>query len=227
MGSLDKPSLAGPHRRETVTAFSRPASLTDLLDKLGPNAPTLCDGWKTRDLASHLVLRERRLDAIAGIVIHPLSGWRQRVQNGLARRSFSRLVDRLRSGPPPWSPVRLRRIDEGANNVGFFVDVEDIRRAQPEWQPRTLNAAANELLWRRTRAIARHALHTNHGVELVRSDTGERYVARSPAAGEGGLVVAGAPQELLLYVFGRYDHALVERTGDAEAFATLENREPA
>ena len=80
---------------------------------------------------------------------------------------------------------------------------QDSRRAQPEWQPRTLNAAANELLWRRTRAIARHALHTNHGVELVRSDTGERYVARSPAAGEGGLVVAGAPQELLLYVFGR------------------------
>ena len=39
--------------------------------------------------------------------------------------------------------------------------------------------------------------------------------------------MAGAPQELVLYVFGRYDHALVERTGDAEAFATLENREPA
>jgi uncharacterized protein (TIGR03085 family) len=211
----------------TDLAVTERASLTDLLDKLGPDAPTLCDGWETRDLVSHLVLRERRLDAIAGIVIRPLSGWTRRVQNGLARRNFSRLVDRLRGGPPRWSPVRLRRIDEGTNNIEFFVHHEDIRRAQPDWQPRALNAEANELLWRRTRAIARHALHTNHGVELVRSDTGERYVARSPAAGEGGLVVAGAPQELLLYVFGRYDHALVERTGHAEAFATLENREPA
>jgi uncharacterized protein (TIGR03085 family) len=206
----------------TDLAVTERASLADLLDQLGPNAPTLCEGWQTRDLASHLVLRERRPDAIAGIVIHPLSGWTRRVQNRLAQRNFSRLVDRLRGGPPRWSLVRLRRIDEGVNNVEFFVHHEDIRRAQPGWQPRTLGAAANELLWRRTQAIARHALHTDHGVELVRSDTGERHVARSRAAGEGVLVVTGTPQELLLYVFGRFTHALVERNGAAEAFATLE-----
>lgn len=207
----------------TDLAVSERASLSDLLEKLGPDAPTLCAGWQTRDLASHLVLRERRLDAVAGIVIRPLSGWTRRVQYRLARRNFSRLVDQLRSGPPRWSPVRLRRIDEGANNVEFFVHHEDIRRAQPVWQPRTLNVAATELLWRRTRAIARHALHTDHGVQLVRSDTDERHVARSSAAGVGDLVITGAPQELLLYVFGRFSHALVEREGAAEAFAALEN----
>lgn len=207
----------------TDLAVSERAQLTDLLDKLGPNAPTLCEGWLTRDLAAHLVLRERRFDAVAGIVIRPLSGWTRRVQSRVARRNFSWLVDRLRGGPPRWSPARLRRIDEGANNVEFFVHHEDIRRAQPEWQPRTLDSAANELLWRRTRAIARHALHTDHGVELVRSDTGDRLVARSPVAGEGVMVVTGAPQELLLYVFGRFGHALVEREGAAESFAALEN----
>jgi uncharacterized protein (TIGR03085 family) len=206
----------------TDLAVTERASLTDLLDKLGPHAPTLCEGWETRDLASHLVLRERRFDAIAGIVIRPLAGWTARVQNRLARRNFSRLVDQLRSGPPRWSPVRLRRIDEGANNVEFFVHHEDIRRSQPEWQPRVVDAATNELLWRRACVVARHALHTNSGIELVRADNGERHTARSPASGEGTLVVTGAPQELLLYVFGRYDHALVQRDGDATAFAALE-----
>jgi uncharacterized protein (TIGR03085 family) len=206
----------------TDLAVSERASLTDLLDSLGPDAPTLCEGWQTRDLASHLVLRERRLDAVAGIVIRPLSGWTRRVQNRLARRNFSQLVNQLRGGPPRWSPVRLRRIDEGANNVEFFVHHEDIRRAQREWQPRTLDPTATELLWRRTRAIARHALRTDHGVELVRSDTGERHVARSTASGRGVLVITAAPQELLLYVFGRFGHALVERAGDAKGFAALE-----
>ena len=32
--------------------------LCDLLLELGPDAPTLCEGWTTADLAAHLVLRE-------------------------------------------------------------------------------------------------------------------------------------------------------------------------
>lgn len=40
--------------------------------EVGPQAPTLCEGWNTTDLAAHLVVRERRLDATAGIAF--LSG---------------------------------------------------------------------------------------------------------------------------------------------------------
>ena len=32
--------------------------LCELLAEVGPDAPTLCEGWTTLDLASHLVLRE-------------------------------------------------------------------------------------------------------------------------------------------------------------------------
>jgi uncharacterized protein (TIGR03083 family) len=39
------------------------AALCDLFDEVGPDAPTLCAGWTTRDLAAHLVIRERRADA--------------------------------------------------------------------------------------------------------------------------------------------------------------------
>ena len=40
------------------------AQLSDLLDELGPEAPTLLAPWTTRDLAAHLVLREH--DSLAG-----------------------------------------------------------------------------------------------------------------------------------------------------------------
>src|SRR5438067_1422161 len=40
------------------------ARLADLLDELGPDALTLLPPWTTRDIAAHLVLRER--DPLAG-----------------------------------------------------------------------------------------------------------------------------------------------------------------
>ncbi len=40
--------------------------LADLLETAGPDAPTLCEGWRTRDLAAHVVVRERRPDAAGG-----------------------------------------------------------------------------------------------------------------------------------------------------------------
>jgi uncharacterized protein (TIGR03085 family) len=45
------------------------ASLVETMRSIGPDAPTLCEGWTTRDLAAHLVVRERRLDATPGIMI--------------------------------------------------------------------------------------------------------------------------------------------------------------
>src|SRR5918999_422676 len=39
-------------------ARSERADLCDLLDKVGPDAPTLCRGWNAHDLAAHLWIRE-------------------------------------------------------------------------------------------------------------------------------------------------------------------------
>jgi uncharacterized protein (TIGR03083 family) len=57
------------HARDERTA------LCDLLTELGPDQPTLCAGWQTGDLAAHLVLREHRPDAGAGVLGGPLSGY--------------------------------------------------------------------------------------------------------------------------------------------------------
>ena len=43
--------------------------LAALLRRVGPDAPTLCEGWVTRDLAVHLIERDSRPDLIAGTVL--------------------------------------------------------------------------------------------------------------------------------------------------------------
>ena len=80
--------------------FERNA-LCDLLLSVGPDAPTLCEGWTAADLAAHLITRERRPDAAAGLVVTALAGYTDRVQRGVRdAKEWPDLVAQLRSGPP-------------------------------------------------------------------------------------------------------------------------------
>src|SRR5262249_38403716 len=54
--------------------------VADLFDEVGPDAPTLCAGWQTRDLAAHLIVREHRLDAAPGILVKALAPRLDRIQ---------------------------------------------------------------------------------------------------------------------------------------------------
>src|SRR5262245_52492959 len=117
------------------------AALAALLEKTGPDGCTLCEGWQTRDLAAHLVLRERRPDAAAGVMGGPLAGYTARVQRQyLSRYSYPELVGLFRSGPPPLSLFAIPGADEAANPVEYFVHHEDVRRAGEEWTERPLDA---------------------------------------------------------------------------------------
>src|SRR5438552_2582464 len=91
------------------------AALCELFTETGPDHETLCDGWKTRDLAGHLVLRERRPDAAAGILIPPLAGHTRRVQDAYAARPWAELVELLRYGPPAYWPTAISAVDELIN----------------------------------------------------------------------------------------------------------------
>src|SRR5215212_8490759 len=88
------------------------AALADLLDELGPGAPTCCAGWTTAHLAAHLVVRDRRPDALPGfgaeIVLgdNPLTSWSHRLEDRLRTSTpYPSVVARVRSGPPAWSPL--------------------------------------------------------------------------------------------------------------------------
>ena len=108
-------------------------SLSSTLTRLGPDAPTLCEGWRSRDLAAHIVLRERRPDAVAGAFLPSLAQHTQRVQDTYAEGSWAGLVDLVREGPPGWSPSRVPAVDDAVNLLEFYVHHEDLLRAV--WGP--------------------------------------------------------------------------------------------
>lgn len=188
-------------------------ALCDLLTTLGPDQPTLCAGWTTRDLAAHLVLRERRPDAAPGIVLRQLAGYTGRVQRGLAARPFPELVRTLRE--PPWV---LALIDDVVNTLEFFVHHEDVRRAQPEWQPRPQPDGLSRVLWRRVTGVARLALRRFPAAVVVEAPGyGE---VRSGAGGEE-VRVSGDPGELAIFLTGRQRAARVDLTGPADLTGRL------
>ncbi|WP_214416864.1 TIGR03085 family metal-binding protein [Sphaerisporangium fuscum] len=196
------------------------AALCDLLDRLGPDAPTLCEGWTTADLAAHLVLRERRLDAAGGIAIKALAGYTESVQNKIKNAgSFRDLVDTVRQGPPRWSPYGLLPgVDALVNTLELYVHHEDVRRAQDGWEPRAVPRDLAEVMWSRLSSGARLMFRRSPVGVVLRRPDGRKIGARKA---EPHVVVTGEPGELLLFAFGRQDHARVTYDGDPAAVERL------
>ena len=194
----------------TSLAARERAGLADLLEKTGPDAPTCCEGWTTAHLAAHLVVRDRRPDALLGFALEPtpvggpLARWSHRLEDRLRTRTpYADVVARLRSGPPAWSPVRLPAVDDLLNTAEFVIHHEDVRRAQPGWQPRALPPSLQDALWSRVTGLARL---TRRPLLLRRSDvTG---VEHRVGTGEPR-TVTGEPLELLLWLSGRRSVARV------------------
>jgi uncharacterized protein (TIGR03085 family) len=186
-------------------------ALCDLLAELGPDQPTLCDGWTTRDLAAHVALRERRPLAAAGIVLRPLGGYTARVQRAIAGREWTELVASLRR-PPGWSPTALAPVDRAVNTLEMFLHHEDVRRAQPDRQPRELPPELAAMLWSRVRALARLRLR-RFPAALVIEAPGHGQL-RTGRGGEEVRLTAD-PGELAIFLTGRQRAARVDLTGPA------------
>lgn len=190
--------------------------LADLLESAGPDAPTLCEGWRTRDLAAHVVVRERRADAAGGLLVKPLAARLERVQAEFAAKPYEELLGLIRSGPPRMSPFALKQIDEASNTVEFYVHAEDVRRAQPDWAAREVDPVFADALWTRLERTAK-LLGRKSPVGLVlRRPDGRTAVAHR---GAPVVTVVGEPGELTLFAFGRQQAVDVELTGDPEAVA--------
>jgi len=188
--------------------------------RLGPDAPTLCEGWSTRHLAAHLVVRESRPDAAAGIVGGPLSAWNERVTNATATQPYPELVRKVRTGPPMLSWFSLPGMDGLANLTEYVVHHEDVRRAQPDWQPREIPSDLADELWNRLRQMARLFLRrVPGGVTLERTDgAGGSLVGKR---GTPMVTVSGTSLDLMMRLHGR-TATLVEVSGPPEAVAAFE-----
>ena len=196
------------------------AALVGALRTAGPDAPTLCPGWTTRELVAHLLARERRPEALLGIGFPRFAERRHLIERRIATdHEWSELVDQLAAGPPAYSPLRL--LNRVANIHEMFVHHEDVRRAVPGWTPRALDDDTVGALKRLTRFFApilmpevpaRVTFQTPDGISLAQFGAG-------PAVS-----VSGPPGELLLFAFGR-NAIRVDFTGDAEVVDTVRRSE--
>ncbi|MFC9682735.1 TIGR03085 family metal-binding protein [Streptomyces sp. NPDC056948] len=192
--------------------------LADLLETAGPDAPTLCEGWTTRDLAAHVVVRERRPDAAGGILIKQLASRLDRVMAEYTGKPYEELIQLIRTGPPRFSPFSLKPVDEMSNLIEFYVHTEDVRRAQSDWSARELDAVFQDALWSRLERTARlMGRGVPTGLVLRRPD-GQTTVAQR---GTPVVTVTGEPSELVLFSYGRQSAAKVDLDGDENAIAKL------
>ncbi|MET7424145.1 TIGR03085 family metal-binding protein [Dactylosporangium sp. NPDC005555] len=202
-----------------MTSFARAErlALADTLLAAGPDAPTLCAGWATRDLAAHLVLRERRPDAAAGILVKPLQNHTKKVQDRLAAGDYADLVGRVRT-PALW--VSPGFAEEAVNITEFLIHHEDVRRAVPQWTSRTLDTKYEQALAGRLKGAAKLAARKFPAAVTVAPGNATPFTV-----GKGGeaLRVQGKPSELLLFFTGRQTHADVTVTGPDALAERLRN----
>jgi uncharacterized protein (TIGR03085 family) len=193
------------------------AAICDEFDRAGPDRPTLCDGWTTRDLLAHLLVRERKPWAAPGILVPALAPVTEHAMAAYADVEWESMVDELRSGAPVWSVYRIGAVDDFANGAEFFVHHEDVRRGEPGWAPRPPDATRDAQLWELLLRMGR-VLHRGSPVGLVvRTPSGRQHVLRT---GPGVVTIVGEPGELVLHAFGR-DAARVELEGSAADVAAL------
>ena len=199
-------------------AQSERAALCDLALQVGEDQPTLSGDWTVKDLVVHLLVREGS-PAAAGILLSPLSKLTDLESQRIGRRDFAVLVEKLRSGPPLYSPYAVPRLDALLNTLEFFVHHEDIRRAQPDWSARDLGDEAEKLLWTMIRTGGKGLTRgTPVGVTIENATTGSRAVLNGASP---TVVVRGLPSEVTLFVFGRKQQADVELLGDDADLARL------
>ncbi|MDO4255216.1 MAG: TIGR03085 family metal-binding protein [Kocuria sp.] len=187
--------------------------LAALLRRVGPDAPTQCEGWNTRDLAVHLVERDSRPDIAVGKAAPKLPVLGKRAHAGdaaLHSMPWSDLVSKVEK-PSLFSPARFGPMDKRLNTVEFFVHHEDVRRAQDTWHRRQLLHDQEKDLWATLQLMAKYLLRGEQdSVLLVASGHG------SIRAGKGKThsvrLVRGYPSELLLWTYGRRESADVSIT---------------
>ncbi|TVR22358.1 MAG: TIGR03085 family protein [Ilumatobacter sp.] len=205
----------------STAAHDERVCFSDTLLDVGPEAATLCEGWNARDLAAHVVMRERRPDGAAGVLIRPLAGYTDKVQSQIAATEWTELVDTVRDGPPRWSPMRFDPLDRAANTIEFFVHHEDLRRVTEPWEPRELpGELVDDLHVALGRAVKLTARKAPAGLVLEPTDGRGTIVAKK---GEPSVTVRGAVGELVMFVYGRQDHARVDLEGEPAAVEAMRN----
>mgnify|MGYP002711943234 FL=1 len=191
--------------------------LAELLLTVGPDAPTLNDGWTTRDLAVHLLIRESKPFAAPGIFVSALSSITEKETEKQKARPYEDVVREWSAGPPLW----LKPLNTAMNTSEHFIHHEDVRRGGGEVHPREFSQTVNEELFALAKRFGKLTLR-NAPVPVILTPPNMPPATLGDNAGvaqrgDKVLRVSGMPGELLLWVSGR-DAVEVELTGAVEEF---------
>jgi uncharacterized protein (TIGR03085 family) len=189
--------------------------LCDLMLEVGPDHPTLCEGWTAADMAAHLVIRERKPLAAPGIVAGGrLGAYTEKVQRATRDGApFGELVEKVRSGPP----ALLRPLDGAINLSEYFIHHEDVRRGDGNTGPRSpeeigdIEAALWAMQGKRTKFLTRGLDDVDLTLALPDGES------KSIGGGSRPVTITGRPGELTLFLSGRREAADVELHGETEA----------
>lgn len=193
------------------------AALVDALAELGPDEPTLCDGWQTKDMAAHVYVRERRPDAALGVLpLGPLSAYTDRVMASTLRTlGYDEILRRIRHVP---AHLRIGPLDSAINTVEYFVHTEDVRRPNA-MRARDMPDDFERTIWRRLKRQGRLSFRRVDAQLTLVPTLGEPVTF-----GKGEpLEVRGRPSELMLLAFNRKDAAKVDLVGSASAVDKLQS----
>jgi uncharacterized protein (TIGR03085 family) len=214
-------------KRSTIVAVASPnyaraerAALAELFSETGPDRPTLCAGWQTRDLAAHLVTRDRRPDAALGIIVKPLAGYTDKLRNSAAKRPWETLVDQV-AKPPRLSMAGIGPLDRATNTTELFVHHEDVRRAQEGWSPRPLEQGLGKALAGQVRLVGKLRLR-RFPASITINMPGYAQPFRTGAGGPD-LDVSGDPGEMTLLLSGRQQVSRVNIVGPDDLVDRLRN----
>lgn len=177
----------------------------ELLLRVGPQAPTLCEGWDAHHLAAHVWGMTHDVLSWPGIVLPVFGGLTERrLQRAMTAMSFPELVaeigrlDGFRCMPGDGREGHRHALGE------FVVHTEDVRRAD-DLPPAELSPALAEALWLRVQKVSRQLHRRRHGgLVLVRTDGDSTPVVIAEGPGK---VVSGPVLELLLWAHRRRGHA--------------------
>lgn len=213
-----RPSDWGYRACMTITSDER-RQLCDTFEQVGPDAATLCAGWDARLLLAHLLARERRPDAAAGIAIPMLAKHMSHVMECYARKPWAEMVADFRGGAPLWSFFGLPVVGDWLNLLELFVHHEDVRRAHDHWEARPEDPALEDAMFSRLKVVSR-VLFRKTPVGVVLCSAGrDDVVARKR---EPSVLLVGLPTELALIGTGRpNDTARVVIQGEPDAVAAF------
>lgn len=209
--------------RRTLSRRERGA-MVETLRVVGPDAPTLCEGWTTRDLAAHLVVREGRPDAAAGVLVPALAPRLEELRVRETERPWDELLDRIDGGAPWYSPFRYA--DQVANAAEFLVHHEDVLRAAGSWSEREFDTQDLDRIWSLATTVARTSLRRVRARVELRTPAGIR-LSKGKAVSTGAALapvvsVCAAPVEMLLWAFGR-DAVRVDISGEQNGIEAVES----